>query len=49
MLLISVRPVEGLTELDMKLDLEIVWRKDNDNPCLPHFTKNYNPQMTRLT
>ena len=38
----------SLPELDIKLDLEIVWRKDNDNPCLPHFTKNYHPQMTRL-
>ena len=38
-----------LPELNVTLDLELVWRKENQNPCLPHFIKNYNPQMTRLT
>lgn len=38
----------AMPELSIKLDLEIVWRRDNDNPCLKHFIKNYHPQMTRL-
>ncbi len=37
-----------LPELSVTLDLELVWRRENSNPCLPHFTKNYHPQMTRL-
>ena len=38
-----------LPELSVTFDLELVWRRDNPNPCLPHFTKNYNHQMRRLT
>ncbi len=38
-----------LPDLSVTFDLELVWRKNNHNPCLAHFIKNYNHQMRRLT
>lgn len=37
-----------LPELKITLDLELVWRKDNHNPCLPQMIRNYPLQFKRL-